>query len=279
MNKLFVFFMAGMCLVVLFLGHARWKNMSEAAGIEGRKAAEVTLLKEKEERETLINSLRPGNNKPQSLIDFLHYRALTQDKVKITVVGSNVTSGQGASSISTSWPELLKKKLRSENADLESLSLDNHGYEGYSTSDLLNGNKIDLVINGNPDLVIFESSMINNHFRSISIEQTKQDLESIIAILQKELPNAKIYIMSPNPIVNAENKNSIELTYLDYISASEEVIRNNNWLYIDSYREIEKKLNEENILLVDILANDFVNPNDKGNMLWFELLYEYFKKK
>lgn len=49
----------------------------------------------------------------------------------------------------------------------------------------------------------------------------EQDLESIMEKLQKELPNARILIISSNPVANGKPENSLGLNYLDYIHASE----------------------------------------------------------
>ncbi|ASS96082.1 SGNH/GDSL hydrolase family protein [Peribacillus simplex] len=83
------------------------------------------------------------------------------------------------------------------------------------------------VIQDNPDLIIFENSLINNHYQSLSLEQTEKDLENIMTKLQKELPNAKILIISPNP--NSKMEYSLGLNYLDYIQAFEQVIKTNKW--------------------------------------------------
>ncbi|MFD4817040.1 SGNH/GDSL hydrolase family protein [Peribacillus butanolivorans] len=227
----------------------------------------------------MIQSLKPENNKQQSLIDYLHYKSLTQDKVVVSLMGSNGTLGTGASNSSNSWAGHLEKSLHSERDELETLGFINHGQEGYSTKDLLEGKKIDAVIHDNPDLVIFENPLINNQYQSISLEQTEKDLKNIMSKLQKELPNAKILIISPNPVANSKTENSLELNYLDYIKASERVIKNNKWTYMNSMEGIEKKLKEENMRLADILTNDNVHPNDLGHNLWFEVLDEYFKLK
>ncbi|KQU17138.1 hypothetical protein ASG65_09560 [Bacillus sp. Leaf13] len=279
MKKYGLLFMAGICLVVFVFGHLHWKNMSQAAGIEGKKAEERIKEKEKEDREALIQSLKPENNKQQSLIDYLHYKSLTQNKVIVSLLGSNGTSGTGASNSSNSWAGRLEKSLRSERDELETLGFINHGQEGYSTKDLLEGKKIDAVIHDNPDLVIFEPPLINNQYQSISLEQTEKDLKNIMSKLQKELPNAKILIISPNPVANNKTENSLELNYLDYIKVSERVIKKNKWTYMNSMEGIEKKLKEENMRLADILTNDNVHPNDQGHNIWFEVLDEYFKLK
>ncbi|WJE46153.1 SGNH/GDSL hydrolase family protein [Peribacillus frigoritolerans] len=279
MRKYGLIIIAVICLAVLVLGHQHWKNVSEAAGMEAREAAAKVKEKEKEEREALIESLKPENNKQQPLIDYLHYKSLTQDKVIVSLIGSNGTSGTGSSKTSNSWAGRLEKNLRADRDDLETLSFINHGHEGYSTEDLIKGKKIEAVIQDDPNLIIFENSLINNHYQSLSLEQTKKDLESIMTKLQKELPNAKILILSPNPVANGKTKNSLGLNYLDYIQASEQVIKTNNWAYINSKEEIEKKLSKKNMRLADILTNDNIHPNDQGHYIWFEILQEYFKLK
>ncbi|MDQ0883001.1 SGNH/GDSL hydrolase family protein [Peribacillus sp. V2I11] len=279
MKKYGLIIIAGICLAVLIFGHLHWKNISQAAGIEAREAEEKEKEKEKEEREALIQSLKPENNKQQPLIDYLHYKSLTQDRVIVSLVGSNGTSGTGASNSSNSWAGRLEKSLRADRDELEILRFINHGHEGYSTEDLLEGKKIEEVIQDDPDLIIFENSLINNHYQSLSLEQTKKDLESIMTMLQKELPNAKILILSPNPVANGKTENSLGLNYLDYIHASEQVIKTNTWTYINSKEEIEKKLRKKNMRLADILTNDNIHPNDQGHYIWFEVMQEYFKLK
>ncbi|MGG3557239.1 hypothetical protein ABES23_11405 [Peribacillus frigoritolerans] len=96
MRKYGLVIIAGICLAVLVFGHLHWKNISQVAGVEAREAAAKVKEKEKEEREALIESLKPENNKKQPLIDYLHYMSLTQDRVIVSLVGSNGTSGTGA---------------------------------------------------------------------------------------------------------------------------------------------------------------------------------------
>ncbi|WP_258831570.1 SGNH/GDSL hydrolase family protein [Peribacillus frigoritolerans] len=279
MKKYGLIILAGFCLAVLVFGHLHWKNISQAAGIEAREAAAKVKEKEKEERDALIQSLKPENHKQQPLIDYLHYKSLTQERVIVSLVGSNGTSGTGASNTSNSWAGRLEKSLRANRDELETLSFINHGHEGYSTDDLLEGKKIQAVIQDDPDLIIFENPLINNHYQSLSLEQTQKDLESIMTKLQKELPNTKILIISPNPVANVKMENSLGLSYLEYIQASEQIIKTNKWAYLNSKEEIEKKLTKKKLRLADILANDNIHPNDQGHYIWFEVMEEYFKGK
>lgn len=135
------------------------------------------------------------------------------------------------------------------------------------------------VIQDNPDLSIFENSLINNHYKSLSLEQMEKDLENIMTKLQKELPNAKILIISPNTVANGKTVNSLGLNYLDHNHASVQVIKTNKWAYMNSKEEIEKKLKKKIMRLAEILTNDNIHPNDEGHYIWFEVMEEYLKLK
>lgn len=279
MRKYGLIIIAIISLAVLAYGQIQWKNKSQAAGVEAREAEAKLKQKEKEEREALIQGLKPENNQQQPLLDYLRYRSLTQDKVIVSLVGSNGTAGTGASISAKTWTARLEKSLRADLDEAKTLRFMNHGHEGYSTEDLLEGKKIEEIIKDDPDLVIFETSLINNHYQSISLQQTEKDLENIMAKWQKELPNAKILMLSPNPVANSEMKNSLGLSYLDYMKASENVIEKNRWTYLNSKTGMEKKLEEQNLRLADILTNDNIHPNDRGHQIWFEVLQDYFKQK
>ncbi len=84
MRKYGLIIIALICLSVLFLGNQHWKNVSQAAEMEAREAAAKIKEKEKGEREALIESLKPENNRHQPLIDYLHYKSLTQDTIIVS---------------------------------------------------------------------------------------------------------------------------------------------------------------------------------------------------
>ncbi|MCK2002942.1 hypothetical protein MZM54_16155 [[Brevibacterium] frigoritolerans] len=59
MRKYGLVIIAGICFAVLVFGHLHLKNISQAAGVEDREAAAKVKEEEKEEREALIQSLKP----------------------------------------------------------------------------------------------------------------------------------------------------------------------------------------------------------------------------
>lgn len=50
----------------------------------------------------------------------------------------------------------FEKSFRVDRDDLETLSFINHGHEGDSTREVLEGKKIEAIIQDNPDLIIFK---------------------------------------------------------------------------------------------------------------------------
>lgn len=275
MKNFIVFLVALMCIGAILFGYKYWGNIEASAEKEGRLAIEKMNKKERIEKKLLIDRLNPETNQTQSFIDFLRYRFLTTNKVVISIIGGNTGASTDASTLSNTWTERLLEKLQADSEELEALQIVNYSSEGYSTSDLLNGGKIDLLIKDQPDLVLLGNSLINNYSQSISLEQTVSNLKNIMSKLQTGLPNSKIVIMSPYPIGNSKNKNSLGLSYLDYLNHSSKLISQNKWNSIDVFKEIENQLTDRNILLVDILANDYIHLNDKGNILLYEVVYKY----
>jgi lysophospholipase L1-like esterase len=277
-RNFFVFFIAALCIGVIITGHLHWNKNITAAGSEGKRIVEETLMKEKAEKDALIKSLDPKTNKGQSVMDFLKYKALTKDKVTISILGSDGTVGIGASHSSGTWPELLASSVRAEIPELKELQVMNHGHEGYTTSDLIKSGTVDDVIMDKPDFVIFETAILSNYSQSISLMQTTDEIERIVSSLQSSLPEAKILVISSNPIVNSQNRNSQSLSYLSYLNESKKKVEENKWSYINSVVEIEKKMEADNLLLADIMVSDNVHLNDKGYFLWYQVIFEFLRK-
>lgn len=279
MKKILVILCVVVAVIVLVYGNVHWQRKIHTRIQVASEEYLKDVEKEKKEQQALIDSLNPDKNPHQSMLDYLHYKILTQDKVVISVLGSSVTAGAGASDPSLSWAALLEKKLQSFAPDFKYVKVLNRGFGGYSTRDLLKDKKIDLVVKDKPDLVIFETSILNNHGQSITMDETKENIKEIVTTIQKKLPGTKILIISPNPsTVKLKEVNSLGYKYLDYLQETKNYIEGNGWPYVDIYEGMEEKIKKENIQLKDILV-DGVHPNDEGYRLWFEVLYDYMAKE
>lgn len=277
MNKFLLLIFGVLCIIVLAFSYKNWVSKGIAAEHNGRKIIAKIEQKEVEHKAAEIKKLIPDKNKKSPIVDFLRYRALSNNKVNLSIIGSNLVIESSTNFTFKGWESQLKSKLKSEYDELDNLEVKHYGFKSYSTSDFIKSKKIDVVVKDNPDVIFIENFIINNYRQSISIDQTNSDIKEIISQLQNKLPKTKIIIMSPNPILNDQNQNNLGLNYKDYINNTSKFSMNNGLLYLDFYLEIEKYLESKNLLIVDVIENDFVRPNDTGNLLIGDILYEYLK--
>lgn len=262
---------------VLVSGHIHWLNKIALAGETANFSMEQSKQKKMEEKETTIARLNPVNNDSQSLLDYLKYMALTKEEINISVIGSNGVAGTGASHPLKTWTALLEKGLREEIPEMKKLNMSVHGYEGYTTADFLTGDRVSNLLSNTPDLILIELAVMNNYVQSLSVEQTITDIVNLVSSLEKGIPNAKVILLSPNPIINSKEVNRIGLTYEDYLKESMNIVSKNNWAYINSYDLISKKINGKNAVLADYITSNQFHLNDEGYYLWYEVIGEFFK--
>lgn len=278
MRSLLLLIVVFVCTGVLFSGHLHWKDKIASAGVNANLTVQQKEQQENEEKEATIARLNPEINDGQSTLDYLTYLALTKEQISVAVVGSNGTAGTGASHPLKTWPALLERGLKEEIPEIKNLNMDIQGYEGYTTADFLTSEKTNSVISKNPDLILIETAILNNYFQSISLEQTKNDIVNLVESFQKELPKAKIILLSPNPILNSDEKNQIDLTFGDYLNSSMNLINKKKWPYINSYELILEKMNGKNAVLADFITSDQFHLNDQGYYLWYEVIGEFLKE-
>lgn len=94
------------------------------------------------------------------------------------------------------------------------------------------------------------------------------------------LTDTKILFLSPNPttvLYNGKIDNKRNHSYQDYLKATEQYIKENEWPFIDIYRPMAKRMADSSIDLQDTLA-DGVHPNNIGYYIWFQVMNEYFNQ-
>ena len=119
--------------------------------------------------------------------------ASTPDTQRIVALGDSLTSGYGLES-GDSFPSQLEKLLRAEGFPV---SIDNAGVSGDTTAGGLS--RVEWAVEGDikPSLVIIALGA-NDMLRGLPVEQTKNNLSSIIEIIQKKnIPILLIGMKSP----------------------------------------------------------------------------------
>lgn len=223
----------------------------------------------------------PTYNPDQSIADFLTYRALLTGQANMAVTGSSVTKGSGSSHQSKTWRAIIQEKLRSTHKSLHNLTISNHGHSSYTSVRLLEDEVTAPILKEKPDVLFIETSVINNHNKNVSMEDTFKSLEQLHKLYSEALPETKIFFLSPNPCT--ENKfgppvNELGYTFTDYVNGTAEFIQNNGWPYFDTHSSMLEEINKQNITLPSTLK-DGIHPNDKGYAIWGKVLFPYLIQK
>jgi lysophospholipase L1-like esterase len=206
-------------------------------------------------------------------LEYLFDLSQRKDKVVIAVIGSSVTKGSGASILENNWPTQLLYALHREG--IRNIKLINLGFSRFKAQDLLAKGVITELSKQQPDLIIFETSVINNYRQATTMEHTIKYIDILLNKITKELPDAKLIVISPNPILSMK-KNKIGFYYQDYLEQSEKYVREKGYDYLNIYEGMNEYIDNENGSLTEYLADE-IHPNDRGYKLWSKLLMDYMK--
>lgn len=209
----------------------------------------------------------------ESIRDRAEFVTQRDGEMDIVVLGSSVTKGLGATESQPVWGELLERHLNAHN-NIQ-VSVHNYGYSGYSTSDLIEKNKIWPVVEAEPDLIIFELCLINNNrYPQNPLVQTTADIQWIMETFTRELPDTVVIFTTANPtIFNDVLLADGKLTYDQYNKAVSAFIEEQNWPLIDIYELMMQELNNQHKSVEEILT-DHVHPNGDGYQLWYDVMQE-----
>ena len=265
MKKLYVWLLLVVSIVVLIAGKAHRDNNLEK-GIASAEERNKQLIAEQKDKEVEAKATWLG-----------------MQEARVYVIGSSVAFGRGASDpMTTSWAGLLKADFEQTNPDV---IFSNLGVPGYTTKDILEKGVLDKLIS--PDVVIFETSLINNYNRISLADSTKQ-IKEIHDKIMDEKPSARIVMVPPNPIIllpltkglRVEGKTDMDgYSYEEFVKASGEYIESQNWEYIDFWADFEQGMKDKGITLNSLIAKDGIHPNDAGYKLWYDSIKGYFRIK
>ncbi|MDO7906943.1 SGNH/GDSL hydrolase family protein [Paenibacillus sp. JX-17] len=267
-------------LVILFFGSRHWDTVLASNEKQGERMAEKVDQSEAQRVEAKVARYSPVHQ-PRSILDDLHYMAALKEKnhdetpIRISTLGSSVSAGAGASSFAASWVGQLLNYLRVDQG-LFNTEIYSSGYAGYSTSSLLEEKKYEAVISQQPQVVLLETSLQNDHSQAVPVETSMSNIKALVQILHSKLPEAEIVLLSANPKgVEKDIRNNIGLTMDDYAAAAKKLAEAKKWNYMDVYAYYRSQYKDN----LDTILVDGVKPNDKGHVVWFEAVRLGFEKK
>ncbi len=129
----------------------------------------------------------------------------------------------------------------------------------------------DLVLQYNPDKVfIYEGD--NDIAESISPETVINTTKEIVTAIKAKLPNTKIYLISAKPTILRwdleEGYFALNKLFAEYSAKTDGVT------YVDVWNPM---LNEEGTPKADILLDDNLHMNEKGYVIWADVIGKYLK--
>lgn len=229
--------------------------------------------------DTDIKLYDPIYNPDQSITDYLIYRSMVSGQAKMAVTGSSVTKGSGSSHPSKTWSSRVQKHMHQLHPSLQTVHVSNHGYSGYTSTQLVEAHVINPILKEQPDVLFIETSVINNHNKNVSLQDTFTSLDVLYEHYTTALPETRILFLSPNPCT--ENKfgprvNQLGLTFIDYIERTTNYIKDKGWAYFDTHNEMLTEMNTQNISLSSTLT-DGIHPNDRGYQIWSDVLWRFMQ--
>jgi lysophospholipase L1-like esterase len=231
--------------------------------------------------ESSVRTYDPKNNPNQSLADYLIFRAMISGEAKMAVTGSSVTRGTGSTNQTKTWRGRIEVKLQNFNPALERFTISNHGYSGYTSVRLLEDHVTAPILKEQPDILFIETSVINNHNKNVSLEDTFNSLESLYQLYSQALPNTRIVFLSPNPCTSnkfGSTLNQFGLKFTDYVDETSTYIKKRGWTYFDTHSAMLYNMSSKNIPLPSTLK-DGIHPNDRGYKIWADVLWPFVQQK
>ncbi len=231
--------------------------------------------------ESSIKMYDPKYNPNQSFADYLIFRSMISGEAKMAVTGSSVTRGSGSTNQSKTWRGRIEVNLRNSNPALEQLTITNHGHSGYTSVRLLENHVTAPILKEQPDVLFIETSVINNHNKNVSLEDTFNSLDSLYQLYSQALPNTRIAFLSPNPCT--ANKfgptlNQFGLKFTDYVDETAAYIKKQGWIYFDTHGAMLYNMSSKNTTLSSTLK-DGIHPNDSGYKIWSDVLWPFMQQK
>ncbi|MFA5020451.1 MAG: SGNH/GDSL hydrolase family protein [Patescibacteria group bacterium] len=212
---------------------------------------------------------------PPAVRDYLTEKTLSEKSQLITYValGDSLTSGVGASSVSSTLPALLAEKISAEKGLM--VAVKNLGAPGATSFELLTGQVLDAA-RYNPEIITLFIGTNDLH-NFVPLEKFKGNLLAAIGALQHST-QADIYLINlpylgAKDLVLSPYDLYFEWELKKYNAAVSEAAQATGVRLIDLYSISEQPLKADS----NLYCSDRFHPSDRGYALWADLIYGDFK--
>lgn len=254
--------LCGVFVVVLVAGEVKTKQQEHL-----QYQAYLTYSKAQNNTPLITTGSSPENMPLNDLdtVDYLNEIAKTSTPT-IVAIGSSGTAGVGITDPNATWFHLLTDALK-QRPGLMKLKAYNLASASETTTSLLNGTQITQARDDKANVVLVETCAMTDWYQGVPEQTSLSNLKAIVSKVQGELPDSRIILYSPNPIVDTTNL--LNLTYGDYLTNEKREAIQQKWDFIDVNGEMSATVSSGNYQLSQLITQTYY-PSVQGDRLWEE---------
>ncbi|WP_338449649.1 SGNH/GDSL hydrolase family protein [Niallia oryzisoli] len=243
------------CVATLYFGQANWN----------KKTAISTTTAAVKEGQPNVHDAHPSvwetllpntKNWPVESTNTFQASIQKEKPFKIVFLGSD-SLGNGKDS----WPEIVTTALKETFHDY--INVNTLQYD-LTSSEYVKQNLQSELIKEQPDLIIFEPFTLNDN-GVVKIEDSLDNLSTIIQDVQADNPKAVFILQPPHPLYNAT-------FYPKQVELLKDYAKDHGIVYLDHW---EVWPDSESIEIKEYLVEDQTQPSVKGHELWAGYLVDY----
>lgn len=257
-NVLFTGLLLASCVLFVIIGQIYWQNkvdQSVQSAIAEEKGSGQAAGEDGDVMKYAAN-LPPDVQK--KVKDAIHQRK----PVRLVIVGSKAIS-----SAEKSWPALFKDELEATYGK-RVFDVIVKEYGDMTTKEALEANLDKEIIDAKPDVLLWEPFILNNN-GVVAIDETLDDIETMIENITSALPDVVIMLQPPHPIYNAKY-------YPMQVEAFRAFANEKGYVYLDHWKAWPDYKSEK---LNDVVDENTDLPNEQGQRLWADFFIDYFIAK
>lgn len=262
--RILALFIGACCLAVIVYGNVHWNKKIEDVSTDGvlSTSPEEVVKDEKivsnEEGKISTDITRITSGLPAEVAGFIQKSAKENETLELVIMGSEAnTMGDNP------WTDIFSKEMEKAYEGLFHVSV--YAIPEVTTIDMVNEGLHMEILEKAPDIIILEPFILNDN-GLVAIEQSLENVQSIIEDIRGDNPDTFFFIQAPHPLYNAVNY-PLAVEQLKQLSDSEGHAFIDHWTSWPNYQSEEIK---------PYLLDGSDAPTELGHKVWAEHILNIF---
>lgn len=260
-NRVYVLVILILCGAAIIYGNLHWNHKisaqsGEVTSLNGEKNVDNEQTNKEKEKEKL-DITKYTSNLPEDIQEKVENSVSSGKPLNLMIFGTHASKEEG------SWFNLLSKGLKETYSD-NVIRVTMISTEDKTTLDIVNDKSYEEINELQPDILLFEPSMLKDNGQ-IGINNTLKNIQIMIDSWQDANKELTLMIQPPNPLYAAKFY-PIEVSQLKDYAVKNKINYINHWENWPGLEDEKMKsyLTKEN------------EANSNGNKVWADYLLNYF---